>query len=80
MGDRIQCALDPRERPMHCHHQKTIVIDDRVAYVGGMSQARSTRTVHFHAQNCPGFVLSNKYPLSIPSFAPRGFNPRLPLS
>jgi phosphatidylserine/phosphatidylglycerophosphate/cardiolipin synthase-like enzyme len=36
MGDRIQCALDPRERPMHCHHEKTIVIDDRVAYVGGI--------------------------------------------
>ena len=36
MGDRIQCALDSRERPMHCHHEKTIVIDDRVAYVGGI--------------------------------------------
>jgi len=36
MGDRIQCALDARERPMHCHHEKTIVIDDHVAYVGGI--------------------------------------------
>ena len=36
MGDRIQCALDPRERPMHCHHEKTIVVDDRIAYVGGI--------------------------------------------
>ncbi len=35
-ANQIQCALDPRERPMHCHHEKTIVIDDRVAYVGGI--------------------------------------------
>jgi phosphatidylserine/phosphatidylglycerophosphate/cardiolipin synthase-like enzyme len=33
---RIQCGLDPKERPMHCHHEKTIVIDDRVAFVGGI--------------------------------------------
>ncbi|HEX4526451.1 MAG TPA: phospholipase D family protein [Gaiellaceae bacterium] len=33
---KIQCALDARERPMHCHHEKTIVIDDRVAFVGGI--------------------------------------------
>jgi phosphatidylserine/phosphatidylglycerophosphate/cardiolipin synthase-like enzyme len=32
----IRCALDARERPMHCHHDKTIVIDDRVAFVGGL--------------------------------------------
>jgi len=35
-GTRIRCELDARERPMHCHHEKTIVIDDRVAFVGGM--------------------------------------------
>jgi phosphatidylserine/phosphatidylglycerophosphate/cardiolipin synthase-like enzyme len=33
---RIQCGLDSRERPLHCHHEKTIVIDDRVAFVGGI--------------------------------------------
>ncbi len=33
---RIQCALDSKERPMHCHHEKTIVIDDRIAFVGGI--------------------------------------------
>ena len=32
----VQCALDARERPMHCHHEKTIVVDDRVAFVGGI--------------------------------------------
>ena len=35
-GSRIRCALDARERPLHCHHEKTIVIDDRVAFVGGI--------------------------------------------
>jgi phosphatidylserine/phosphatidylglycerophosphate/cardiolipin synthase-like enzyme len=35
-GTRIQCELDARERPLHCHHEKTIVVDDRVAFVGGM--------------------------------------------
>jgi phosphatidylserine/phosphatidylglycerophosphate/cardiolipin synthase-like enzyme len=33
---KIQCALDAKERPLHCHHEKTIVIDDRVAFVGGI--------------------------------------------
>ena len=33
---KIQCGLDAKERPMHCHHEKTIVIDDRVAFVGGI--------------------------------------------
>jgi len=33
---RIQCHLDAKERPLHCHHEKTIVIDDRVAFVGGI--------------------------------------------
>jgi phosphatidylserine/phosphatidylglycerophosphate/cardiolipin synthase-like enzyme len=35
-GTRIRCALDARERPMHCHHEKTIVIDDQVGFVGGI--------------------------------------------
>ena len=39
---RIQCALDPKERPMHCHHEKTIVIDDRVAFVGGIDLTSET--------------------------------------
>jgi phosphatidylserine/phosphatidylglycerophosphate/cardiolipin synthase-like enzyme len=33
---KIQCSLDSHERPMHCHHEKTIVVDDRVAFVGGI--------------------------------------------
>src|SRR5581483_12478982 len=35
-GTRIRMALDRRERPMHCHHEKIAVIDGRVAYVGGI--------------------------------------------
>ena len=33
---KIQCRLDAKERPLHCHHEKTIVIDDRIAFVGGI--------------------------------------------
>jgi phosphatidylserine/phosphatidylglycerophosphate/cardiolipin synthase-like enzyme len=35
-GTKIECELDARERPLHCHHEKTIVIDDRLAFVGGI--------------------------------------------
>jgi phosphatidylserine/phosphatidylglycerophosphate/cardiolipin synthase-like enzyme len=35
-GTRIRCEPDPREHPFHCHHEKTIVIDGRVAFVGGI--------------------------------------------
>jgi phosphatidylserine/phosphatidylglycerophosphate/cardiolipin synthase-like enzyme len=32
----VEVALDPKERPMHCHHEKLVVVDDRVATVGGI--------------------------------------------
>ncbi len=35
-GTRIESALDRRERPAHCHHEKLVIIDDRVAFVGGI--------------------------------------------
>ncbi|MBV8480530.1 MAG: phosphatidylserine/phosphatidylglycerophosphate/cardiolipin synthase family protein [Actinobacteria bacterium] len=35
-GTRIEMAVDPKERPMHCHHEKLVLVDDRVAYVGGI--------------------------------------------
>ena len=35
-GMRIKAALDSNERPMHCHHEKFVVIDDEVAFVGGI--------------------------------------------
>jgi phosphatidylserine/phosphatidylglycerophosphate/cardiolipin synthase-like enzyme len=35
-GTRIRCEPDPREHPIHCHHEKTITIDGEVAFVGGI--------------------------------------------
>jgi phosphatidylserine/phosphatidylglycerophosphate/cardiolipin synthase-like enzyme len=35
-GTRIRMQLDSRERPLHCHHEKVVLVDDRVAYVGGI--------------------------------------------
>jgi phosphatidylserine/phosphatidylglycerophosphate/cardiolipin synthase-like enzyme len=35
-GTRIEVRLDAKERPMHCHHEKLVVVDDRVAFVGGL--------------------------------------------
>ena len=35
-GTSIRMALDARERPMHCHHEKLVVVDGRIAYVGGI--------------------------------------------
>src|SRR3954449_13256172 len=33
---KIKTALDSCAGITHCHHEKTIVIDDRIAYVGGI--------------------------------------------
>ena len=35
-GTRVRCALDRHERPLHCHHEKLLIIDGRVAFVGGI--------------------------------------------
>jgi phosphatidylserine/phosphatidylglycerophosphate/cardiolipin synthase-like enzyme len=35
-GTRIECVLDCRERTMHCHHEKLVIVDDTVAFVGGI--------------------------------------------
>jgi phosphatidylserine/phosphatidylglycerophosphate/cardiolipin synthase-like enzyme len=35
-GTGIRCQPDPREHPIHCHHEKTICIDGEVAFVGGI--------------------------------------------
>jgi phosphatidylserine/phosphatidylglycerophosphate/cardiolipin synthase-like enzyme len=35
-GTRVQCALDSSERPMHCHHEKLVIVDDEIAFVGGI--------------------------------------------
>ncbi len=33
---RVRCALDAHERPMHCHHEKLVIVDDEIAFVGGI--------------------------------------------
>jgi phosphatidylserine/phosphatidylglycerophosphate/cardiolipin synthase-like enzyme len=35
-GTRITMALDAKERPFHCHHEKLVVVDDELAFVGGI--------------------------------------------
>src|SRR5947209_11777063 len=35
-GTRVRVALDDRERLLHCHHEKLVVVDDEVAFVGGV--------------------------------------------
>ena len=52
-GNDIQCALDARERPMHCHHEKTIVIDDRVAFVGGIDLTSESGDRFDHSRHPP---------------------------
>jgi phosphatidylserine/phosphatidylglycerophosphate/cardiolipin synthase-like enzyme len=33
---RIRAAADSHERPMHCHHEKLVIVDDTTAFVGGI--------------------------------------------
>ena len=35
-GGQVRCVLDERERTLHCHHEKLVIIDDEVAFVGGI--------------------------------------------
>ena len=35
-GSRLRVATDRRERPMHCHHEKLVIVDGRQAFVGGI--------------------------------------------
>jgi phosphatidylserine/phosphatidylglycerophosphate/cardiolipin synthase-like enzyme len=35
-GTKISCALDRLERPLHCHHEKLVIVDGQIAFVGGI--------------------------------------------
>jgi phosphatidylserine/phosphatidylglycerophosphate/cardiolipin synthase-like enzyme len=35
-GTRIACRLDSHGRAMHCHHEKIVIVDDELAFVGGI--------------------------------------------
>ena len=49
-GTRISCELDPREHPMHCHHEKLVLVDDELAFVGGidLTELSGDRFDHRH--------------------------------
>jgi phosphatidylserine/phosphatidylglycerophosphate/cardiolipin synthase-like enzyme len=50
-GTALRMALDDRERPMHCHHEKILVVDGEVAFIGGIdltSYAGDRFDVHVH--------------------------------
>ena len=32
----VQCLLDNREYMMHCHHEKIVIVDETIAFVGGI--------------------------------------------
>lgn len=36
VAPRLDCRLDDMARPTHCHHQKMIVVDGQVGFVGGL--------------------------------------------
>lgn len=35
-GSKVRCELDAYGRKMHCHHEKLVIVDDEVAFVGGI--------------------------------------------
>ncbi len=35
-GTKVACTLDARERTMHCHHEKIVIVDGERAFVGGL--------------------------------------------
>jgi phosphatidylserine/phosphatidylglycerophosphate/cardiolipin synthase-like enzyme len=49
----VQCALDNRERTMHCHHEKIVIIDGTTAYVGGIDFTALQGDRHDHPDHPP---------------------------
>ena len=45
----IACALDAHERPLHCHHEKLVIVDGEVAFVGGIDLTDLARRPLRHA-------------------------------
>ena len=35
-GTHVHCLLDHHQRPLHAHHEKILIVDDQVAFVGGL--------------------------------------------
>jgi phospholipase D1/2 len=59
---RLHFHLDGRHPVGACHHQKVIVIDDRLAFVGGMDLAQARWDTPDHAPRSPHRFRSNGQP------------------
>jgi phosphatidylserine/phosphatidylglycerophosphate/cardiolipin synthase-like enzyme len=35
-GTKVRAACDARSRALHCHHEKLVIVDDEIAFVGGI--------------------------------------------
>src|SRR3954465_6712636 len=35
-GTKVRAACDSRSRALHCHHEKLVIVDEEVAFVGGI--------------------------------------------
>lgn len=55
--DRLQYRLDGRHPPGGCHHQKIVVVDDAVAFCGGMDVAGNRWDTQEHLDADPRRVL-----------------------
>jgi phosphatidylserine/phosphatidylglycerophosphate/cardiolipin synthase-like enzyme len=49
----VKCVLDSRERTMHCHHEKLVIVDDEVAFVGGIDFTALEGDRHDSVQHPP---------------------------
>jgi len=52
-GKRVSFRLDGQHPPGASHHQKVVVVDDRLAFVGGIDLTRSRWDTRDHAANDP---------------------------
>ncbi|HEV7649483.1 MAG TPA: phospholipase D family protein [Actinophytocola sp.] len=52
-GSKVRCVLDARERTMHCHHEKLVIVDDETAFVGGMDLTALQGDRHDSAEHAP---------------------------
>ncbi len=50
---RVQCELDDRERTMHCHHEKIVIVDGSTAFVGGIDFTALQGDRHDHPAHPP---------------------------
>jgi phosphatidylserine/phosphatidylglycerophosphate/cardiolipin synthase-like enzyme len=49
----VRCVLDSRERTLHCHHEKLVIVDDEVAFVGGVDFTALEGDRHDSSEHLP---------------------------